>query len=244
MVAFASHTIENSHRCASQRFEKPLSRVRGNSAIGSHRARSFNSLNRIEMRLSIYESRDRLESFSRDPIGYEGVPMIRSKPDVLELAEKLEVYDGKFTGLRNKLDNRWSRIPASTEELALVEKELFELMGSRLGIDGRESRKSEFSLYRFVYNSPINYVDPFGTSGTFVTVCVSNPFLVPTPIAAVGVCFGCTQEAVSGAAAYCGADCCDQLTCAADIMSMGMFGFYDWCVNSCVKSIGGCRFCP
>ena len=74
MVAFASHTIENSYRRAALRFEKPLSRVRGNSAIGSHRARSFNSLNRIEMRLSIYESRDRLESFSRDPIGFEGSP--------------------------------------------------------------------------------------------------------------------------------------------------------------------------
>ena len=72
MVALASPTTENSHRCATQRFEKPLSRVRGNSAMPSCRVRSFNSLNRIEIGLSIYESSDRLESFSRDPIGYEG----------------------------------------------------------------------------------------------------------------------------------------------------------------------------
>ena len=72
MVALASPTTENSHRRASQRFKKPLSRVRGNSALGSHRDVACKSLNRIEMRLSIYESRNRLESFSRDPIKYKG----------------------------------------------------------------------------------------------------------------------------------------------------------------------------
>jgi len=59
MVAFASRS-------------KPLSRAHGNSALDSCRDRSSNSLNRIEIQLSIYESCDRLESLSRDPIGYKG----------------------------------------------------------------------------------------------------------------------------------------------------------------------------
>jgi len=51
---------------------KPLSRAHGNSAHDSCRESACKSLIRIEIRLTIYESCDRLESFSRDPIGFKG----------------------------------------------------------------------------------------------------------------------------------------------------------------------------
>ncbi len=54
-------------------YEKSHSRAR---SIASSRADSSRckSLQRIEMRLSIYESRVGLDSFSRDPIGFGGSP--------------------------------------------------------------------------------------------------------------------------------------------------------------------------
>jgi|GEM_PF-5336375 len=51
---------------------KPHSRAHGNSALDSHRESACKSLNRIEIRLWIYESCIRLESLSRDPIKYKG----------------------------------------------------------------------------------------------------------------------------------------------------------------------------
>ncbi len=52
-------------------FENPHSRARSIASFCTDSTRC-KSLDRIDMRFSIYESRVGLESFSRDPIGYEG----------------------------------------------------------------------------------------------------------------------------------------------------------------------------
>ncbi len=61
MVALSSPTF----------FEKSHSRARGIASACTDSSRR-KSLDRIDMRFSIYESRVGLESFSRDPIEYEG----------------------------------------------------------------------------------------------------------------------------------------------------------------------------
>ncbi len=63
MVALSSSTFS----------ENPHSRARSIASICTDTSRR-KSLNRIEMRLSIYENRIGLDSFSRDPIGYDGSP--------------------------------------------------------------------------------------------------------------------------------------------------------------------------
>jgi len=72
MVALASNTSETSSWDILEGFPKPLSRARETKTRPCTEAATCKSLNRVEIRQVIYDSRIRLESFSRDPIGFEG----------------------------------------------------------------------------------------------------------------------------------------------------------------------------
>ena len=71
MVALANPTKTSTYDSFAA-FEKPHSRVRGKVAHQLHRDVPRKSLSRIEIRLSFLKSHVRLESFTRDPIGYWG----------------------------------------------------------------------------------------------------------------------------------------------------------------------------
>jgi hypothetical protein len=71
MVALLS-PVQNLRRDALLHFEKPLSRAREGVRVGCAVENRRKSLHRIEIPLSIYESRIGLGSFSNDPTGYDG----------------------------------------------------------------------------------------------------------------------------------------------------------------------------
>ena len=72
MVALAPNTSEPSPWDALDTFPKLHSRAREKITGSCTEVFFSKSLGRVEIRLTIFESRDGLESFTRDPIGYEG----------------------------------------------------------------------------------------------------------------------------------------------------------------------------
>jgi hypothetical protein len=72
MVALAPSTTETSPWHILNGFPKLHSRARETKTRPCTEAATCKSLNRVEIRQVIYDSRIRLESFSRDPIGFKG----------------------------------------------------------------------------------------------------------------------------------------------------------------------------
>jgi len=72
MVAIASNTSETSTWDILNGFPKLHSRAREAKTNRYAEATGWKPLTRVEIKQVIYDSRIRLESFSRDPIGYEG----------------------------------------------------------------------------------------------------------------------------------------------------------------------------
>ena len=173
MVALAPNTSETSTWDVLETFPKLHSRAREVKTSICAEAMPSNSLGRVEIWQVVYDCRDGLESFTRDPIGFDG-----SKWDLYEFVEASPLQDLDPSGLFVDSVTACMLKPDPVEQLACLE------ILVATGVDKTGKIRMLISKIKFGRPSPIRTPTPTPPIKAPLPGPTSGP--VPNPDPGIG----------------------------------------------------------